>query len=102
MQTARRRRTTWAIAASALAHVAVLIVALLQRPTLPLPADEAGPPEPIIPILLLPRTPPPLAAAGARQPSAVRLHRRALRQDESALPVAPLPAPTAPIRPAEP
>jgi hypothetical protein len=102
MQTAKRRRTTWAIAASALAHVAVLILALLQRPTLPSPADEAaGPPEAIIPILLLPRTPP-LAAAGAPQPSAVRLHRRPQRPDDTALPVAPLPAAAAPTRPSEP
>lgn len=102
MQTAKRRRTTWAIAASALAHVAVLILALLQRPTLPSPAEEeAGPPEAIIPILLLPRTPP-LAAAGAPQPNALRLHRRPQRPDVSSLPVAPLPAAAAARRPLEP
>jgi hypothetical protein len=100
MQTATRRRTTWAIAASALAHIAVLIAAILYRATLPLPADGlAGPPEPIIPILLLPHTLPG-SAAGAPQPSAVRLHRRPQRPDDSAPPIAPLPAAVA-TRPSE-
>jgi hypothetical protein len=99
MQTAKRRRTTWAIAASAVAHLAVLIVALLQRPTLPSPPEEpAGPPEAIIPILLLPRAPP-SAAGGAPQPTALRLHRRAQRPDENPLPVAPLPAEAAAPQP---
>ena len=55
METASRRRTTWAIAVSAVAHLAVLAAALLQHFTLPPPAqDVAGPPEAIIPILILP------------------------------------------------
>jgi hypothetical protein len=94
MQTARRRGTTWAVAASAIAHLVVLIVVVLQRPTLPLPpAEPAGPPEAIIPILLLPRAPPP--AGGAPRPSELRLHRRPPRVAVGPLPVAPLPAASA-------
>jgi len=101
MQTARRRGTTWAVAASILAHVALLVVVVLQRPTLALPpAEPAGPPEAIIPILLLPKVPPP-AAGGARQPGELRLHRRPQRLAEGPLPVAPLPSESAPIRAAE-
>lgn len=101
MPTARRRRTSWAIAASALAHLAVLVVALLQKPMLPLPpAEFAGPPQAIIPILLLPRAPA-RTAGGPPQPGELRLHRRPQRPIEGALPVAPLPAAPAPTRPAE-
>ena len=77
MQTAARRRTTWAIAASLIAHALVLGVAAVQAPTLFVPQEETGPPEPIIPILLMPRTPPP--ADGTPAPSPIRLHQRALR-----------------------
>ena len=95
MQTAWRRRTTWAIAASVLAHVGVLGGVVLQRHTLLVPPDEAaGPPIPIIPLLLLPRTPP-VAARGTQPPGAVRLHRRPQRPDDAgAQPVAPLVAPS--------
>lgn len=94
MQTAKRRRTTWAIAASAIAHLAVVIVALLQRPTLVIPQGESGPPEAIIPILIMPKTPPP-AAGHATRPSPIRLHRRPQ-------PFLPPEAPTAPIAPPAP
>jgi hypothetical protein len=51
------RRTTWAIAASALAHLGVLVAALLQHPTLSAPApDFAGPPQTIMPVLIMPRS----------------------------------------------
>ena len=90
MHKAWRRRTTWAIAGSALAHLAVLVVVLLQRPTLPPPAYEpAGPPQPIIPILLMPRTPP-MTAGGVAHPNAVRLHQRPPRNPSAPAPVAPL------------
>src|ERR1700760_808986 len=75
MQTARRRRTTWAISASLIAHVAVGIFLLVQHPTLVAPVSEPGPPQAIIPIVLMPRTPPP--TAGHLAPSQpIRLHRR--------------------------
>lgn len=94
MQTAWRRRTTWAIAASVLAHVGVLGGVVLQRHTLLVPPDEAaGPPIPIIPLLLLPRTPP-VAARGAQPPGAVRLHRRPQRDLASQAAVAPVMLPT--------
>jgi hypothetical protein len=103
MQTATRRRTTWAIGASALAHVAVLAVALLEHPTLPPQTLEAGPPQAVIPVLILPRAA--LSAAGGEvRPGEVRLHRRPQRADENLSPakpppVAPLPAALLPVAP---
>ena len=104
MQTALRRRTTWAIAASVLAHLGVLGAVVLQRHNLPLPQDEsAGPPIPIIPLLLMPRAPP-VAVSGGQPPGAVRLHRRQQRTDDSVpASVAPLVTPptSAPTRPSD-
>lgn len=94
MLTARRRRTTWAIAASLVAHVAVTVVVLLQHPQLVMPVEDRGPPVPVIPILLMPRTPPPAAGRQA-QPQPIRLHRRPQ-------PFIPPDAPVAPIAPPEP
>jgi hypothetical protein len=91
METARRRRTIIATAVSAVVHAAVLTVLALQTPMLRIPPQERGPPEAIIPILILPRTPPP-AGANAR-PAPIRLHRRPQRNLPKELPVAPLPAP---------
>jgi hypothetical protein len=104
MQTARRDRTSWAVAASVVAHAVVLTVLALQRPMLVLPAEEAGPPAPIIPILLMPRTPPPVGQKARPQP--IRLHRRPQRflpPDVPTIPIAPpappaaAPAPRAPV-----
>jgi hypothetical protein len=98
MLTAKRRRTTWAVAASVTAHLAVVIVVLLQHPTLPVPVQPSGPPEAIIPILIMPRTPPPVGGKLA-QPSPIRLHRRPQRFIPPEVPTAPIappePAPTA-------
>jgi hypothetical protein len=99
MMTAKRRRTTWAVAASAIAHLAAVIVVLFQRPTLPLPEQERGPPEAIIPILIMPRTPPP-AAGRLAQPSPIRLHRRPQRFVPPEVPTAPIAPPTPPAPPA--
>ncbi|THD64152.1 hypothetical protein [Phenylobacterium sp.] len=105
MLTARRRRqTTWAVAASIAAHVAVAVVLLLERPSLPPPTDFPGPPEAIIPILIMPRTPPPAAGRLAQQ-QPIRLHRRPqpfLPPDIPTLPVAPTPAPAPAPGPATP
>lgn len=104
MLTAERRRTRgWAIGASAAAHAVLLAVLALQRPWLAQPAWEGGPPEPIIPVLILPRTPPP--TAGRETPTRpIRLHRRP--QPFAPSPVAPLPVPPMPkaatAAPAEP
>src|SRR5258708_20325786 len=101
MMTATRRRTTWAVAASIIAHLAVAIVVLLQRPTLPMPEQERGPPEAIIPILIMPRTPPP--AAGKLAPAApIRLHRRPQRFVPPDVATAPIPPPTPPAPAATP
>jgi hypothetical protein len=90
MPTARRRRILGAVVASTIAHVAVLIVLALQASTLPAPVEPAGPPEAIIPILLMPKALPP-PAGGAPRSNEVRLHRRAQRMPApSVSPVAPL------------
>jgi hypothetical protein len=93
MQTVRRRRSSWAVTASVAAHLGVLIAVLSQRPTLRIPVEPGGPPEAIIPLLILPRTPPPLAGDGAK-PAPIQLHRRQQRHLPEAPPVAPLIAPT--------
>ena len=98
MQTAGRRRTNWAIAASIAAHLGLLTAVLLQRPTLKIPVEPGGPPVAIIPILIMPRTPAPLAGHGAR-PAPIQLHRRPQRNLPAETPVAPLVVPTA--KPAE-
>jgi hypothetical protein len=103
MHTATRRRTAWAVAASAIAHVAVAIVLLLQRTTLVVPVGESGPPQPIIPILIVPRTPPTSAGREAR-PTPIRLHRRPqpfLPPQVEPAPIAP-PAPPASTQPPTP
>ena len=91
MPTARRRRTTWAIAFSALAHVAVLVMALLQRPSPPFPIGEAvQPPERVIQVLLTRRKPLDIVRR-APPTSVIRLHRPL---------IVPPDAPTAAIAPA--
>jgi hypothetical protein len=75
-------------------HLVVGVVILLQRTSLPSPLDLGGPPEPIIPILILPKTPP--AAAGRQsQPTPIRLHRR----PQPFAPTDVTPAPIAPPTP---
>jgi hypothetical protein len=91
MQTARRRRTIIATAISAVVHVAVLTVVALQAPMLRIPPSERGPPEAIIPILIMPRTPPP--AGTNTRPAPIRLHRRPQRNLPPDVPFVPLPAP---------
>lgn len=98
MQTARRRRTSGAVAVSLIAHLAVGLFLLSQRPTLVAPELERGPPEPIIPILIMPKTPPLAAGARLAQTAPIRLHRRPqpfLPPDVPTAPIAP-PAPSAP------
>jgi hypothetical protein len=102
MQTPRRPRTGWAIAASVAAHIVVVVFALLQKPTLVAPELERGPPEPIIPILIMPKTPPLAAGAKLAQASPIRLHRRPqpfLPPDVRPAPIAP---PTPPAQAAAP
>jgi len=99
MQTARRRRTSWAIGASVIAHAAVLVVLALQSPMLRTLPEQAGPPPAIIPILLMPRTPP--ATAGRPSPpTPIRLHRRPQRFIPPDAPTAPIAPPAPPAAPA--
>ncbi len=100
MARGRPHRTRWTLAASVAAHLAVLTVVALQRPTLTVPVEASGPPEAIIPVLLMPRTPPPAAAQGGAKPSPVRLHQRTLRNLPPELPVRPLSLPAAKPAPA--
>jgi hypothetical protein len=93
MQTAKRRRTTEAIVASAIAHAAVLAVLVLQAPVmLHAPEEPPGPPQAIIPILLMPRAPPAGGGAAGR-PEPLKLHRRPQRFMPPPASVAPLTAP---------
>src|SRR5690348_14940877 len=94
MGASRRRRTTIAVAASAAAHLAVLAILTTYTPILKIPPMQSGPPEPIIPVLILPRVPPP--AAGEAAPAPIRLHRRPQRFRLEELPLAPLPVPATP------
>ena len=93
MRPRRRTWTGWIVAASLAVHVAVLTVLALHAPRLKIPREIPGPPEAVIPVLIIPRTPPPTAAPGAR-PQPIRLHRRQTPFAPDETPVAPLVAPT--------
>jgi len=95
MPRASRRNTNVAIAISVTAHLAAAAALAVYAPSLRVAQEPAGPPMPIIPLLLLPRTPPPPAGAGDR-PAPVKLHQRALRIPRDALPIAPLIVPEPP------
>ncbi len=103
MQTARRRSTIVAWAVSLTTHAVVLAILAAHAPMLRIPYEQAGPPEPIIPILLMPRAPPPVPGSAA-PPAPIRLHRRVQPHMPQDLPIAPLPvpAPAPPPPPAPP
>lgn len=89
----RRISRRYAIAASSLVvHAVALAIVWFQTARLPPPPSESGPPEPIIPILIMPRVPPAAASDGSR-PTTIRLHRRPQRFVTDDTPVAPLIAP---------
>ena len=85
MPAGKRGRRLAAIAGSAVAHLAVLTVVALHAPTLFIPSEPGGPPEPIIPVLLMPRLPPPAPSTGVK-PGPIRLHRRQIRTPAPELP----------------
>lgn len=92
MPRAGRRRVAAAIALSAGFHLALLIVLAIQAPMLRAPPEEGtGPPQPIIPVLLMPKLPP----SKAEQPQPLRLHRRP-QPFAAPPPIEPLPVPAAP------
>jgi len=92
MPAAHRSRNAGIVAASLAVHIAVIAVLALHAPRLRIPAAESGPPEAIIPVLIMPRAPPPAAAPGSK-PAPIRLHRRPQRFTLEPLPVNPLIAP---------
>lgn len=92
MRPRRRRRTGWIVAASLAVHVALLTVLAVHAPRLRIPKEASGPPEAVIPVLIIPRVPPPAAAPGTR-PQPIRLHRRPQPFVQEDTPVAPLVAP---------
>lgn len=97
-------RTYGIVAASVAAHAVLATLLVLNAPRLRTPVLQSGPPEAIIPILIMPRTPPPSALSGAA-PTQVRLHRRTTRFSDQPPAIAPLAAPPqqhAPARPATP
>lgn len=101
MRPVRGGRTFEAVSASIVAHVILLSALLAHAPLLRIPEQASGPPLPVIPVLLLPRTPPP-AAVPSGPPTPVRLHRRPQRmapQEVEELPVAPLVAPEIEVPP---
>jgi hypothetical protein len=90
MASGRRGRSIGAIAVSAAVHALILAAVALHAPMLREPDELPGRPEPIIPVVLMPRTP----ATAAQKPTVVRLHRRPQRFAPT--PIAPLPVPPAP------
>ena len=97
MRAAPRRRNGWIAAASLAVHAALLTVLALHAPRLRVPQEAAGPPEAVIPVLIMPRTPPPAAAPGT-QPQPIRLHRRPQPFAPAETEVKPLVAPTVEVK----
>ena len=97
MPAARRSRSVGIVAASMAVHALLLTLVALHAPRLPRPQTASGPPEAVIPVLIVPRVPAPTAAPGAK-PTPIRLHRRPQRFADEPLPVAPLVTPTAEAR----
>jgi hypothetical protein len=100
MPAALKGRKYGIVAASLAVHVVLAALLVLNAPRLRIPEMSSGPPEPIIPILIMPRTPPNAAAPDSR-PTAIRLHRRQTRFSAPP-PVAPLVAPERPETAARP
>ncbi|RAK50672.1 hypothetical protein [Phenylobacterium deserti] len=89
MQTARRRRIV-VVGLSAVAHAVVGTLVALHAPQLIAPQEDAGPPFPVIPVLIQPIAPP---RPGSTKPEPIRLHRRLPRNVPITVPLEPLPEP---------
>lgn len=74
----RRRRSIAIAVGSGAAHALVLTLIALHAPRLTIPAMETGPPQAIIPVLIVPRVQSPERANGS-SPTEIRLHRRPQR-----------------------
>lgn len=101
MPRVRGNRRYGIVAASVAVHVGLLALVAVQSPRLPVLSSESGPPQAVIPILLMPRAPPAAANAGAR-PTEIRLHRRAQRFALEAPSMAPVVIPANAASPAAP
>ena len=97
MPRAGRGRYIVIASASGAAHVLVLTLVALHSPRLIAPPAQSGPPEAIIPILIVPRLPPTRATAGAK-PAQIRLHRRPQRFVDETSGVKPLVIPQVEVR----
>lgn len=96
---ARQSRRIAIVSASVAVHAALLAVVALQAPRLIVPPGASLPPQGVIPILILPRVPPPAGASAGKVPSPpqeIRLHRRPQPFAVEPPPVAPLVVPNAP------
>ena len=103
MRATRRSRNGLIVAASVAVHAALLTLLALHAPRLRIPHEVAGPPEAVIPVLIMPRTPPPAAAPGTQpKPQPIRLHRRPQRFAPEDTDVKPLVAPTVEAKPTAP
>lgn len=97
MASAHRSRSIGIAAASLAVHAALLTLVALHAPRLIAPPVASGPPDAVIPVLLVARLPPPHTARNA-QSTPIRLHRRPQRFADEVLPVAPLILPAAETR----
>ena len=95
MRPARRRRTLIVVLISALAHGALIAILATYAPRLVLPRESAGPPQAVIPVLIIPSAPPPIGGP-AGKPTPIRLHQRAQRFAPEEVPIPPLVTPEAP------
>lgn len=91
----RRRTLPAAAVLSVVAHLGLIVALVNYAPRLVVPREPAGPPQAVIPVLIMPRAPPPVAGGPTARPTAIRLHRRAQRF-APAPPIAPLIVPEAP------
>lgn len=89
MSAVRRRRSIAIALGSGAVHALVLTLVALHAPQLKMLPSTSGPPQAIIPILIVPRVPRPSATPGTR-PAEIRLHRRPQR-------IAPLPDDVKPL-----
>lgn len=94
--TAGRGRRFGIVGASLAVHALLLTLVWIQAPRLRAPIAPSGPPEAIIPVLIIPRTPPPAAAPPGAKPTPIRLHRRPQPFSDQPPPVAPLVTPAVP------
>ena len=89
MSAVRRRRSIAIAVGSGAVHALVLTLVALHAPQLKVLPSTSGPPQAVIPVLIVPRVPPPHASRSAPAPP-IRLHRRPQRFADETLPIAPL------------